>query len=333
MKYRGRMSTPEQFSNIVIRSLADGQVLRLCDVARVELGSDAYNSHTGMDGHPTAMLTIQQTAGSNASAIINEINAAVKQMSGDLPEGIHFQKINDAKRYLDASIHTVVETLLEAILLVILVAWVFLQDLRSTFIPSVSIVVSLIGTFAFMQLMGFSLNLLTLFALVLAIGTVVDDAIIMVEAVQTNFDRGYRSPYLSSTDAMHNVAMALLTSTIVFMAVFIPVSMIGGTSGAFYRQFGLTMAAAVGISAINAFTLSPALFALLLLMTVLTMLLGMLLLMMATGAGANGGRSLASCVVGGMTLGILALLFLVPALFIIFQWLQERMMPRKMVEL
>lgn len=253
-------------------------------------------------------------------------------MSDDLSEGIHFQKINDAKLYLDASIHTVLETLLEAILLVILVVWVFLQDLRSTFIPSVSIVVSLIGTFAFMQLMGFSLNLLTLFALVLAISTVVDDAIIVVEAVQANFDRGYRSPYLSSTDAMHNVAMALLTSTIVFMAVFIPVSMIGGTSGAFYRQFGLTMAAAVGISAINAFTLSPALFALLLLMTVLTMLLGMLPLMMATGARVNGGRSLASCVVGGMTLGILALLFLVPALFIIFQWLQERMMPRKMVE-
>jgi HAE1 family hydrophobic/amphiphilic exporter-1 len=253
-------------------------------------------------------------------------------MSDDLSEGIHFQKINDAKLYLDASIHTVLETLFEAILLVILVVWVFLQDLRSTFIPSVSIVVSLIGTFAFIQLMGFSLNLLTLLALVLAIGTVVDDAIIVVEAVQANFDRGYRSPYLSSTDAMHNVAMALLTSTIVFMAVFIPVSMIGGTSGAFYRQFGLTMAAAVGISAINAFTLSPALFALLLLMTVLTMLLGMLPLMMATGAGANGGRSLASCVVGGMTLGILALLFLVPALFIIFQWLQERMMPRKMVE-
>lgn len=253
-------------------------------------------------------------------------------MSGDLSEGIHFQKINDAKLYLDASIHTVLETLFEAILLVILVVWVFLQDLHSTFIPSVSIVVSLIGTFAFMQLMGFSLNLLTLFALVLAISTVVDDAIIVVEAVQANFDRGYRSPYLSSTDAMHNVAMALLTSTIVFMAVFIPVSMIGGTSGAFYRQFGLTMAAAVGISAINAFTLSPALFALLLLMTVLTMLLGMLPLMMATGARVNGGRSLASCVVGGMTLGILALLFLVPALFIIFQWLQERMMPRKMVE-
>ena len=264
MKYRGRLSTPEQFGNIVIRSLADGQVLRLRDVARVELGSDAYNYHTGMDGYPTAMLTIQQTAGSNASVIINEINAAVKQMSGDLPEGIYFQKINDAKLYLDASIHTVVETLFEAILLVILVVWVFLQDLRSTFIPSVSIVVSLIGTFAFMQFMGFSLNLLTLFALVLAIGTVVDDAIIVVEAVQANFDKGYRSPYLASTDAMRNVAMALLTSTIVFMAVFIPVSMMGGTSGAFYRQFGLTMAAAVGISAINAFTLSPALCALLL---------------------------------------------------------------------
>ena len=264
MKYRGRFSTPEQFGNIVIRSQADGQILRLRDVARVEMGSDAYNYHTQMDGHPAAMMQIQQTAGSNASQIIREINSVFKDMQENLPDGIHFQKINDTNIYLDASINTVLHTLFEAILLVILVVYVFLQDIRSTLIPAVSIIVSLIGTFAFMKLAGFSLNLLTLFALVLAIGTVVDDAIIVVEAVQTNFDRGYRSPYLASCDAMHNVAMALLTSSIIFMAVFIPVSMIGGTSGAFYRQFGLTMAAAVGISALNAFTLSPALCAMLL---------------------------------------------------------------------
>ncbi|MFA6718413.1 MAG: efflux RND transporter permease subunit [Prevotella sp.] len=264
MKYRGRFTTPEQFGNIVIRSRADGQILRLCDVARVKMGSDAYNYHTQMDGHPAAMMQIQQTAGSNASQIIKEINAALKNMQENLPEGIHFQKINDTNIYLDASINTVLHTLFEAILLVILVVYVFLQDIRSTLIPTVSIIVSLIGTFAFMQMAGFSLNLLTLFALVLAIGTVVDDAIIVVEAVQTNFDRGYRSPYLASCDAMHNVAMALLTSSIIFMAVFIPMSMIGGTSGAFYRQFGLTMAAAVGISVLNAFTLSPALCAMLL---------------------------------------------------------------------
>ncbi len=182
----------------------------------------------------------------------------------NLPEGLLFQRINDAKQYLDASINTVVETLIEAILLVILVVYVFLQDIKSTLIPTISIIVSLIGTFAFMQMAGFTLNLLTLFALVLTIGTVVGDAIIVVEAVQANFDKGYRSPYLASTDAMRNVAMALFTSSVIFMVVFISVSMIGGTSGAFYRQFGLTMAAAIGISALNAFTLSPALCALLL---------------------------------------------------------------------
>jgi hydrophobe/amphiphile efflux-1 (HAE1) family protein len=183
----------------------------------------------------------------------------MKVIARNLPEGLLFQRINDAKQYLDASINTVVETLIEAILLVILVVYVFLQDIKSTLIPTISIIVSLIGTFAFMQMAGFTLNLLTLFALVLTIGTVVDDAIIVVEAVQANFDKGYRSPYLASTDAMRNVAMALFTSSVIFMVVFISVSMIVGTSGAFYRQFGLTMAAAIGISALNAFTLSPAL--------------------------------------------------------------------------
>lgn len=264
MKYRGRFSTPEQFANIVIRSKADGEILRLGDVARVEIGADAYNYTNSVDGHPAAIMMIQQTSGTNASQIIKEIDREMDGIAKNLPEGLHFQKINDAKQYLDASINTVVETLIEAILLVILVVYVFLQDIKSTLIPTVSIIVSLIGTFAFMQMAGFTLNLLTLFALVLAIGTVVDDAIIVVEAVQANFDKGYRSPYLASTDAMRNVAMALFTSSVIFMAVFIPVSMIGGTSGAFYRQFGLTMAAAVGISALNAFTLSPALCALLL---------------------------------------------------------------------
>lgn len=264
MKYRGRFSTPEQFENIVIRSNSDGQILRLKDVARVEMGADSYNYTNSMDGHPAAMMMVQQTSGTNASQIIKEIDAEIANMKDALPEGIYFQKINDAKMYLDANINTVIETLFEAILLVILVVYVFLQDIKSTLIPAVSIIVSLIGTFAFMQMAGFTLNLLTLFALVLAIGTVVDDAIIVVEAVQANFDKGYRSPYLASTDAMRNVAMALFTSSVIFMAVFIPVSMIGGTSGAFYRQFGLTMAAAVGISALNAFTLSPALCALLL---------------------------------------------------------------------
>lgn len=264
MKYRGRYSTPEEFGNIIIKSLPDGQILYLKDVANVEMGRETYNFSTAFDGYPAAIVMIQQRAGSNASKIIHEIDAELKGMEKDLLSGMSFQKINDTNHFLDASIKVVLHTLFEAILLVVLVVYVFLQDIRSTFIPSVSIIVSLIGTFAFMYLVGFSINLLTLFALVLAIGTVVDDAIIVVEAVQANYDKGYRSPYLAASNAMSNVAKALLTSTLIFMAVFIPVSMMGGTSGVFYRQFGLTMAAAVGISAVNAFTLSPALCALLL---------------------------------------------------------------------
>lgn len=264
MKYRGRLSTPEQFGNIVIRSLAGGELLRLKDVARVEMGSEAYNFTNTLDGHPAALAMIQQRAGSNAYKIIKDIDKELSRIEPSLPEGVKIQKINDANQFLSASIRLVVRTLFEALLLVVLVVYVFLQDVRSTFIPSVSIVVSLIGTFAFLKVFGFSINLLTLFALVLAIGTVVDDAIIVVEGVQANFDKGYRSPYLASRDAMSNVGKALFTSTIIFMAVFIPVSMISGTSGTYYRQFGLTMAVAVGISAINAFTLSPALCALLL---------------------------------------------------------------------
>ena len=264
MKYRGRFSTPEEFGNIVIRSLDDGNILRLKEVADVEMGSETYNYATKVDGKPAAIAMIQQTAGSNAYKIVKEIYAELDKMESKLPPGVKFQKIDDANHFLEASIKVVLRTLFEALLLVILVVYVFLQDLRSTLIPSISIIVSLIGTFAFMQVAGFSINLLTLFALVLAIGTVVDDAIIVVEAVQANYDKGYQSSYLASRDAMGNISMALLTSTIIFMAVFLPVSMMDGTSGTFYRQFGLTMAVAVGISAINAFTLSPALCAMLL---------------------------------------------------------------------
>ena len=223
------------------------------------MGSETYSYTNTRGGKPAAIAMIQQRAGSNASKIIKEIKGELKQMESQLPAGMKFQNINDANQFLSASMNVVVHTLFEALLLVVLIVYVFLQDLRSTLIPSVSIIVSLIGTFSFMQLIGFSINLLTLFAMVLAIGTVVDDAIIVVEGVQANFDKGYRSPYLAARDAMGNVGKALFTSTIIFMAVFIPVSLIGGTSGTFYRQFGLTMAVAVGISAINAFTLSPAL--------------------------------------------------------------------------
>ena len=264
MKYRGRHSTPEEFGELVIRSLPDGEVLRLKEVADIQLGDEAYNYSTEMNGKPAAIAMIYQKAGSNASETINEIDAVLEGISKDLPEGVEFITLNDTNRFLNASVNVVLHTLLEAILLVVLVVYVFLQDIRSTVIPTISILVSIIGTFAFMSVAGFSINLLTLFALVLAIGTVVDDAIIVVEAVQARFDVGYRSPYMAANDAMKGVSSAILTSTMIFMAVFIPVSMMGGTSGEFYKQFGITMAVAVGISAINAFTLSPALCALML---------------------------------------------------------------------
>lgn len=264
MKYRGRLSTSEEFGNLVVKALPDGEVLRLKDVAGIELGDEAYNYASTLNGHEAAMAMIYQTAGTNAAKTINEIDEVLRQVEKELPPGLKIVTLTDTNSFLYASIREVVKTLLEAILLVVLIVYVFLQDIRSTLIPAISIFVSITGTFAVMALIGFSINLLTLFALVLAIGTVVDDAIVVVEAVQAKFDAGYRSSYLAADDAMKNVSSAILTSTFIFMAVFIPVSFMGGLSGEFYRQFGLTMAVAVGISAINAFTLSPALCALML---------------------------------------------------------------------
>lgn len=264
MKYRGRYSTPEEFGELVIRALPGGDVLRLKEVADIEFGDENYNYTSHVNELPGTICMVYQAAGSNASEVINEVNDVLDEISRTLPDGLEFVTLTDTNRFLHASIHEVVKTLLEAILLVILVVYVFLQDIRSTLIPTISIFVSIIGTFAFLSVAGFSINLLTLFALVLAIGTVVDDAIIVVEAVQTRFDAGYRSPFKAAGDAMDGISSAVLTSTLIFMAVFLPVSMMGGTSGEFYTQFGITMAVAVGISAVNAFTLSPALCALLL---------------------------------------------------------------------
>ncbi len=262
LKYRGRYETSEEFGNIVIKSLANGEVLRLKDIAKVELGAQSYAYNSEINGHPGATCMVSQTAGSNANEIIQEIDKLTEEISKELPKGLVLSDLMSTKDFLDASIHEVVKTLIEAILLVILVVYVFLQSVRSTIIPAVSIIVSLIGTFAFLYLAGFSLNLLTLFALVLVIGTVVDDAIVVVEAVQAKFDEGEHSPYKATTGAMDGIAAAIVTTSLVFMAVFIPSSFMGGTSGTFYMQFGLTMAVAVGISAINALTLSPALCAL-----------------------------------------------------------------------
>ena len=264
MKYTGRLITPEEFGDIVIRSTDNGEVLKLKDVADIQLGQDSYAYHGGMDGHPGVSCMVFQTAGSNATEVNQNIDKLLEEASKDLPKGVELTQMMSSNDFLFASIHEVVKTLIEAIILVILVVYVFLQDFRSTLIPLVGIVVSLVGTFAFMAIAGFSINLLTLFALVLVIGTVVDDTIIVVEAVQARFDVGYRSSYMASIDAMKGISNAVITSSLVFMAVFIPVSFMGGTSGTFYTQFGLTMAVAVGISAINALTLSPALCALLL---------------------------------------------------------------------
>ena len=262
LKYRGRYENEVDYENMVIKSLPNGEILRLKDVATIELGTRAYDYIGQVNGHPGCNIMIAQTSGSNANEIIEEIDRTIAEISKTLPKGIKIADLMSTKDFLDASIKSVVKTLIEAIILVVLVVYVFLQSLRSTFIPALSIIVSLIGTFAFLSLVGFSLNMLTLFALVLVIGTVVDDAIVVVEAVQAKFDEGYKSSYLATIDAMDGITSALVTTTFVFMAVFIPVSFIGGTTGTFYTQFGLTMAAAVAISLLNALTLSPALCAL-----------------------------------------------------------------------
>ncbi len=263
MTYRGRFEDSEEFGNIVIRSMSDGEVLRLKDVADIELGILSYSMKSEINGHPATMCMVQQSAGSNATEITKEIDGLLKEIEPDLPPGVKVDTLMNVSEFLDASIKNVIKTLIEAIILVIIIVYIFLQNLRSTIIPMVGIVVSLIGTFAFLALAGFSINLLTLFALVLAIGTVVDDAIIVVEAVQAKFDEGYKSSYKAAIDAMSGIVSPIITTTLVFMAVFIPVSFMGGTSGEFFKQFGITMAVAVAISTLNALTLSPALCALL----------------------------------------------------------------------
>ena len=259
LKYRGRYEEVGDYENMVIRAESDGTVLRLKDVATIELGERSYDYVGLVNGHPGTTISISQTSGSNANEIIEAVDAEVEKIRADLPKGLDIVDLMSTKDFLDASIHNVIKTLIEAILLVILIVYVFLQSFRSTIIPTISIIVSLVGTFAFLYVAGFSLNMITLFALVLVIGTVVDDSIVVVEAVQAKFDEGYRSSYHATVDAMGGITTALITTTFVFMAVFIPVSFMGGTTGTFYTQFGLTMAVAVGISLINSLTLSPAL--------------------------------------------------------------------------
>jgi HAE1 family hydrophobic/amphiphilic exporter-1 len=264
LRYTGRKTEISEFENLVIASLSTGEELRLKDVADIELGQSDYAFTNRINGHPGVMGAVHQVAGSNATKINLEIDQLIHEVELSLPKDIKIVTFDNTNDFLFASIREVVITLIIAILLVLVVVFFFLQDFRATLIPAIGIVVSLIGTFAFMKVAGFSVNLLTLFALVLVIGTVVDDSIVVVEAVKAKFDSGYKSAYQASVDAMKGLAVTLFTTTLVFMVIFIPVSFMGGTTGIFFKQFGLTMAVAVGISFINALTLAPALCALIL---------------------------------------------------------------------
>ena len=259
LKCRGRYSEVSDYENLVVKVTPDGKVLHLKDVARIEMGTVNYDLRSTTEEKPGASASITQVAGSNANDIIKQIDQVENQARKALPPGIVLADQTSVMDFLNASIYNVVETLIIALILVIIVVGLFLRDWRSMAIPAIAIIVSLIGTFIFMRVVGFSLNLLTLFALVLAIGTVVDDSIVVVEAVQAKLASGYESVYRATIEAMRELKSALITTSVVFMAVFIPVSFTSGTSGVFYKELGLTMAAAVALSLLNAITLCPAL--------------------------------------------------------------------------
>ncbi|WP_443945634.1 efflux RND transporter permease subunit [Pedobacter sp. AW1-32] len=262
LKYTGRLKDETEFSNIIIRANANGQTLRLKDVARIELGAQSYASSVRFDGKAALGIAINQTAGSNAKEVIENSIKTLEEAQKTFPNGVHYATLVDVNDFLDASIEKVIHTLVEAFILVFLVVFIFLQDFRSTLIPAISVPVAIVGTFFFLSLFGFTINLLTLFALVLAIGIVVDDAIVVVEAVHAKLDEGYTDAKKATIDAMDEISGAIISITLVMAAVFIPVSFISGSSGVFYKQFGLTLAISIILSAINALTLSPALCAL-----------------------------------------------------------------------
>lgn len=263
IRYKGRLKTPEEFSEMIITSDTDGQTVRVKDVANVELGGLYYSFKQAVDGKPSIMMMVTQMAGSNATQIADDVKAVLAEAGKTLPPGVEVKIMQDVTEFLDASIHELIKTLVEAFILVFIVVYIFLQDFRSTLIPLIAVPVSLVGTFFFLYVFGFSLNLLTLAALVLAIAIVVDDAIVVVEAVHAKLDLGYKNTTLASKDAMNEISGAIISITLVMSAVFVPVSFLGGTSGTFYREFGVTMAISIVISALNALTLSPALCAIL----------------------------------------------------------------------
>ena len=259
IRYKGRLQQTEEFEDIVVKALPNGEVLRLGDVARIELGRLAYTFNNTVNGHKAVTCIVFQMAGTNATETINNLLDVISKAEESLPAGLKINVAQNANDFLYASIHEVIKTLIEAFVLVFIVVYVFLQDMRSTLIPAIAIPVALIATFFVLKLIGFSVNLLTLSAMVLAIAIVVDDAIVVVEGVHAKLDQGYKSSREASIDAMSELGGALVSITLVMMSVFIPVSFMGGTAGTFYRQFGITMAISIAFSALNALTLSPAL--------------------------------------------------------------------------
>ncbi|UYQ94894.1 efflux RND transporter permease subunit [Chitinophaga horti] len=264
IKYTGRLKDVSQFENIIIKSIGNGQQLLLKDVARVELGAQSYSAYNLVNDHPAVGVAVVQAAGSNARDVINGSKTVLEEASKSFPPGVKYTVLVDVNRFLDASIDKVIHTLIEAFILVFIVVFLFLQDFRSTLIPAISVPVAIVGTFFFLNLFGFSINLLTLFALVLAIGIVVDDAIVVVEAVHAKLDHGAKSARKATLSAMNEISGAIVSITLVMSAVFVPVTFITGSAGVFYKQFGLTLAISIILSAVNALTLSPALCALLL---------------------------------------------------------------------
>ena len=264
IRYKGRLQQTTEFEDIVIKALPDGNVLRLGDVADIELGRLAYTFNNMVNGHKAVSCIVYQMAGSNATETISDLEKVLAKAQESLPTGLNINIAQNANDFLFASIHEVIKTLIEAFILVFIVVYIFLQDMRSTLIPAIAIPVALVATFFVLKLIGFSVNLLTLSAMVLAIAIVVDDAIVVVEGVHAKLDQGYKSSREASIDAMSELGGAIVSITLVMMSVFIPVSFMGGTAGTFYRQFGMTMAIAIGLSALNALTLSPALCAVLL---------------------------------------------------------------------
>ncbi|MBN8861419.1 MAG: efflux RND transporter permease subunit [Sphingobacteriales bacterium] len=259
LTYEGTLVQPQQFENIIIKTLGNGQYLYLKDIARIELGTQTYTSATTINGMPAVAIGVSQTPGSNAQDVILGAQKVIADASKSFPSGLKSMELVNINNFLSESINKVIHTLVECFLLVFLVILIFLQDVRSTIIHGISVPVSIIGTFFFLYLFGYSLNLLTLFALVLAIGIVVDDAIVVVEAVHSKLEHGYTSPRKAAIDAMGEIAAAIVSITLVMASVFLPVTFLGGSAGVFYKQFGITLAIAIMISALNALTLSPAL--------------------------------------------------------------------------